>query len=61
MRAAREQRLDELVTRIATLADNLPMRDAEPEDLTTLVALQRATTELWTIWREVTVQNDLAT
>ena len=62
MRAQQERRVGELVVRVAELADDLPNRmDAPPkEELQTFEALQDAADDLWTLWREVQIQSDLA-
>ena len=62
MRAQQERRIGELVAHIAELADDLPSwTDALPEaELQIFDALQDATDELWTLWREVQIRGDLA-
>ncbi len=57
-----ERRMGELVAHIADLADDLPTwMDAPPKaDLQTFEALQEAAENLWTLWREVQIESDLA-
>ncbi len=54
--------MGELVSCIAELADDLPnWTDTPPEEeLQTFEALQDAADDLWTLWREVQIQSDLA-
>ena len=59
MIAERQRRAGELIDQLASLADNLPVWDAEPEDQTVLLAMQDAAADLWDIWREIQVLRDL--
>ncbi len=57
-----ERRIGELVAHIAELADDLPgWMDEPPEaDLQTFTALQDAADDLWTLWRGMQIEKDLA-
>ena len=54
--------MGELVARIADLADALSTWMDEPpeEELQTFEALQNAVEDLWALWREMQIANDLA-
>ena len=62
MNPQQERHVGELVARIADLADELPSwMDEPPEaDLQTFTALQDAAENLWTLWREMQIEKDLA-
>ncbi len=62
MNAQQEQRIGELVAHISELADVLPgWTDGPPEaELRTFEALQDAADDLWTLWREMQIESDLA-
>ena len=62
MNAEQERQLGELAWDLGELADALPnWTDDPPEaDLKTFTALQVAAENLWSLWREIQVEKDLA-
>ncbi len=60
MQTQQERHMGELVTDIIELADGLEWLDLKPDEAQTLEALQDATNDLWALWREMQVENDLA-
>ncbi len=62
MNTQQERQLGELVADIAELTDDLPswMDDPPEADLKTVEALQDVAENLWALWREMQVENDLA-
>ena len=62
MQPHQEQRISELVVRIADLADCLPNWTDEPPEgeLQIFEALQDAAEDLWALWREKQIEIDIA-
>ncbi len=62
MNTQQERQLGELAVDLGELADALPSwMDGPPEaDLKTFEALQDAAENLWALWREMQVENDIA-
>ena len=62
MCARQDRRISELVADISGLADDLPswLDDPPKADLQIFEALQDAADDLWTLWREMQIEKDLA-